>query len=117
MSQTLTLEIAQILVALANEDQNPQIDASEYTAITHAAAEALAMHEGVYLFLNGLTSLSYTAAKALAEYDCYLQLDDLTNLSDAAAKALAKHDGKVHFAALPEKDHWLYSINRTDRRW
>ncbi len=94
MSQTLTLEIAQILVALANEDQNPQIDASEYTAITHAAAEALAMHEGVYLFLNGLTSLSYTAAKALA-----------------------KHDGKVHFAALPEKDHWLYSINRTDRRW
>jgi len=64
MPQTLTLEIAQRLV---DEASGRLVDTSLYTIITDEAAEALAMHKGG-LSIDGLTSLSDAAAKALTNY-------------------------------------------------
>ena len=47
----------------------------------------MAQHED-WLLLNGLTTLSDEAAKALAQHRGWLSLNGLTTLSDEAAKAL-----------------------------
>jgi hypothetical protein len=66
------------------------------TTLTDEAAKALAQFKGSYLELHGLTTLSDEAAKALAQFKgSFLYLDGLTTLSDDAANALAQFKGNV----------------------
>jgi beta-lactamase regulating signal transducer with metallopeptidase domain len=62
------------------------------TTLSDEAAKALAQHEGS-LYLYGLTTLSDDAATALAQHKSNLYLNGLTTLSDEAAAALAQHKG------------------------
>ena len=80
--------------------QGGYLSLSELTSLSDEDAAALGKHEE-RLFLNGLTSLSDAAAEALANHRWgYLSLNGLTSLSDAAAEALAKHRGYLSLNGL-----------------
>ena len=63
-------------------------------------AQALAGYSRGPLFLNGLTTLSAEAAKALAQHKGSLSLIGLTTLSGEAATALAQHKGELQLASI-----------------
>ena len=66
------------------------------TFLTPRVAQLLSTHKGD-LSLNGITTLSDTAAQALAAHKGrYLYLRGITTLSDTAAQALAKHQGTIY---------------------
>ena len=70
------------------------------TTLSDEAAKALAQHKGT-LYLNGLTTLSDEAATALAQHEGRsLSLPGLTTLSDEAAKALAQYKGDLSLASI-----------------
>ena len=76
------------------------LDLQGLTTLSDEAAKALAQHEG-WLDLNGLTTLSDEAAKALAQHKGEnLLLNGLTTLSDEATKALAQHKGGLGLTDL-----------------
>ena len=68
-----------------------QMMKQELIELSDAAAEMISRYEGEQIELNSLTTLSDTAAKALAKVTGSLSLNGLTGLSDAAAEALSKH--------------------------
>ena len=73
--------------------QGGYLSLSELTSLSDEDAAALGKHEE-RLFLNGLTSLSAAAAEALAKHHRgYLVLNGLTSLSNTAAEALGKYEG------------------------
>jgi len=75
-------------------------DTDAITSLTAEQAERCAQWYGD-LSLNGLTTLSDEAAKALSHHTGgQLTLNGLTMLSDAAAAALARHEGDVHLESL-----------------
>lgn len=63
-----------------------------FTTLSDTAARALSQNKEL-LFLKGLTTLSDNAAKLLAQQNGSLLLDGLTNLSERAAELLASHKG------------------------
>ena len=65
------------------------------TSISEKAAKALANYNGSELSLKGLTSITEDEAKALGKFKVhYLYLDGLTSISEKAAKALANFNGQ-----------------------
>ena len=91
--KTLTVEVANQFLE-APEDVSLQ----EYEVIEDAAAEALAKYNSS-LYLDGLTSLSCSAANALVHHKGgYLSLNGITSLSEmsvGALGALLKYDGVI----------------------
>jgi len=85
------------LVVMA--DEFPK-DTDKITSLTVEEAKRLMAEFPDCLALNGLTSLSDEAAKALGHHTGTLTLDGLTTLSDKAAKALGKHKGTLHLSGL-----------------
>jgi hypothetical protein len=61
--------------------------------LSDAAADSLSKHEGDFLWLDSLPSLSDAAAESFSKYKGGLRLAGLTELSDAAAESLSKHEG------------------------
>ena len=92
--------------ALAGYSKGPLV-LNGLTSLSDEAAKALAQHKGS-LYLNGLTTLSDEAATALAQYEGRLELNGLTTLSAEAATALAASmswDGNLpSLAALDSPD-------------
>ena len=72
----------------------------ENKTLTVEQAKELAHQKGGRLYLDGLTTLSDEAAKALAKHEGYLRLNGLTTLSDEAAKALAQHEGSLSLGSI-----------------
>jgi hypothetical protein len=61
------------------------------TELSDTQATSLAKHRGGFLALDGLTALSQTAAERLATHEGALSLNGLTTLSDKALKALRRN--------------------------
>jgi predicted DNA-binding WGR domain protein len=69
------------------------------TTLSDTAAEALSRHKGE-LYLNGLTSLTAAAAEALSKHKGKLNLSELKSLSNGVAEALSKHKGNMNLGGL-----------------
>lgn len=70
------------------------------TSLSDTAAESLGNHKGNTLSLRGVASLSDAAAASLSKHEGSLILDGLTVLSDAAAASLSTHEGSLSLAGL-----------------
>jgi hypothetical protein len=70
------------------------------TTLSAEAAKALSQHRALGLRLNGLTTLSEEAAKALSQSKGFLSLNGLTTLPADAARALGQHQGDLSLAGL-----------------
>jgi hypothetical protein len=91
--QVLTQPVAERLLAMLQSGE--WVDLSSFSAIHDDAAAVLSQHDGG-LELDGLTSLSEVAAKALASSSAgVLSLKGLTHLPDAVANALGCFQGSV----------------------
>ena len=86
------LSVAVVMAGVAAGQELPA-NTYEIKSLTVEQAKALAQRKDTWLSLDGLTTLSDEAAKALAEFKGPLHLGGLTTLSDEAAKALAQHKG------------------------
>ncbi|MBU3679729.1 MAG: hypothetical protein FGM32_09015 [Candidatus Kapabacteria bacterium] len=84
-----------ITASIANEFLAGRIDLDEYDAMDDDAAEILAQADGG-LRLDGLKSISVESAKSLAKHNGkYLLLGGVTSISDEVAEALAEHRGGI----------------------
>ena len=80
----------------------------EFTQIEDEAAEALANYKG-HLYLNCLV-ISCPETLANHNHEGHLHLDGLTSLSDKAAKALVNFKGNLHLRGLTSMSEDCASI-------
>jgi hypothetical protein len=102
----LLLASACLLIAplVVMADELPK-DTDKIESLTVEQAQRLVTEfKGTWLYLNGLTTLSADAAKALAQHKGGLSLNGLTTLSDEAATALAQHKGDLSLTGLTTLD-------------
>ncbi len=73
---------------------------SKLISLSDTSAQALSLHQGSVLDLDGLTSLSDPAAQSLSKYQGFLSLDGITTLTDVAAGDLAQQQGGLSLDCL-----------------
>jgi hypothetical protein len=93
------LDLDPATAAILARSRAPSLDLSGLTAISPAAARAVATHPGS-VFLTGLTTLAPDVAAALADHGSWLSLGGLTALEPDAAAALARHRGDIALRGL-----------------
>ena len=76
-----------------------QLHLEGLTSLSDGAAKALIKYKG-HLGFNKLANLSDGAAEALSKHEGSLSLDGLKSLSDTIAKSLSKHEGRLSFGGL-----------------
>ena len=96
-------EVIEDAAAEALTKYNSSLYLDGLTSLSCSAANALVQHKGGYLSLNGITSLSEMsvgALGALLKYDGVIMLGGVQYLSEEAVGILAMHKGPLHLEGL-----------------
>ena len=112
-----------IALAIGGKDSRGDLHLNGLTSLTPIAAKAICQREGD-LYLNGLTTIPEETLKALAEHKSpgyarpVVYLDGLTSLSDEAAATLAKWEKwSGKLPMLPTLSEKVAAALASSRKW